>query len=279
MLGILSMLLPALIVIVALMITLGNCSAKNKKLEIELSKKDKSTGYVLVQDIIAGTEITSDMLKEISLMGHDQTTIQSIDKKELVGKYAKSSFKKGTYLNAQCIYDEEEYSSDMRIYEFDFIDVSRNLQAGEFVDIRIVFPNGEDYIVVNHKQIISISAVNPEQSETDYKIQIKVTEEEILRLASAYVDMNYYPESRIYAVSYVDQFQEAGVVNYPVNSQVFQLLGWNPNLIDYVSSQEEQQHRTELEKNLLVYARESSYIISSDINQEESTTNAVNFFE
>lgn len=277
--GAISMLIPMLLAVTSLTVLFYNCRQKNKMLETKLNQRNEITGYVLNKDIEAGEEITADMLYAVSMTGEKNTKIQSVDKKVLVGKFAKASFVKGTLLQSQCVYEEEEYSSDMRIHEFDFIDISNQLQNGEFVDIRIAYPNGEDYIVVNHKQIISIYALQPEQTDTGYKISMKVTEEEILRLASAYVDMSYYPGARIYAVSYLDQFQQAGMVDYPVNSQVFQLLGWNPNIMNYVSSPEEQQYRMTLEKNLSEFAVDSEVLMNSKMEQEEYTVDADSFFE
>lgn len=277
--GTVSMLIPALLVIITLSVLYFKCSAQNQKLYTELGMQDKSTGYVLVQDIAAGTEIKADMLKKVSLTGEKNTAISSVTEKELIGGYAKSAFMKGSIINNQCIYKKEEYSQDMRIYEFDFIDISQTLQIGEFVDIRIAYPNGEDYIVVNHKQIIDICTENQELPETNQKIQMKVSEEEILRLASAYVDVRTYSESRIYAVSYLDQFQQSGIVNYPVNIQVFQLLDWNPNILDYIPSEEEQQHRTRLENNLQEYVKDSEVIINSALNQKEYSVDASAFLE
>lgn len=276
--GAVGILIPAIIAVTALSVVLHNYSKKNKLLETELSRQSAKTGYVLNQDIIAGEKITADMITEVKLSGEDSVSIENANKDMLVEKYAKCTFVKGTVLNSQCVYEEEEYSSDMRIHEFDFIEISDMLQTGDFIDIRIAYPNGEDYIVVKHKQIMAMNEMSQEQPVKDYRIHIKVTEEEILRLASAYVDMNYYPGSRIYAVSYLDQFQQSGIVNCPVNSQVFQLLGWDPNTLNYVSSEEEQQRRTVLESNLLEYAVGNEEVVAI-MEQDESTVDATNFFQ
>lgn len=252
--GAITIFLPACLVCIVLGLKMNAFRKENhvlsKKLETQVSQK----GYVLLQEIEAGEKIEDDMLTEVVLTSKKGTSIQAVSKSAIVGNYAKSEFKKGTMLNPQCVYKPMEYSEDMRVKMFDFIDLNPSLNSGNYVDIRITYPNGEDYIIANHKLVLSVAARETDDGTKEkISISMKVTEEEILRLTSAYVDTQCYAGARIYAISYLDEFQQPGTVNYPVNMDVFQLLGWNPNLTDYVPSETESANRNKLEANLQTY--------------------------
>lgn len=252
--GAITIFLPACLVCIAFSLKMNAFMKENrvlsKKLEAQISQK----GYVLLQEIKAGEKIEDDMLTEVVLTSKKGISIQAFSKSAIVGKYAKSEFKKGMMLNPQCVYEPMEYSKDMRVKMFDFIDLSPSINSGDYVDIRITYPNGEDYIIANHKLVLSVVASEKEDG-TNQRVHIgmKVSEEEILRLTSAYVDTQCYTGTKIYAISYLDEFQQPGTVNYPVNMDVFQLLGWNPNLTDYVPSETESANRNKLEANLKAY--------------------------
>jgi len=235
------------------------------------------TAVVLMQEIAAGEQIEDGMLSEVTVCAKDLKGAKAVSKKSLTGTYARGNFGKGTLLTEACVYGEREYSSDTRRKTFDFIELNPMAQNGEYVDVRITYPNGEDYIVVSCKKIQYVDG----QGETEdgilqsNQVSMEVTEEEILRIASAYVDSVVYGGTRIYAVSYLDRFQESGTVDYPVNIDVFELLGWNPNAIGYTISEQEQQRRIRLEQNLSTTQSE----ISSAGMQQSLMENNDSFFE
>lgn len=244
---------------------------ENRILKEQAREAVSVTGYVLAEDVSAGQKITSDMLKPVSVTSKDRTYVLDGGVKKLAGMHAKSDFVKGTVLNEQCVYGQKPYASDMRIKSFDFMEINPMIQKGNYIDIRITYPNGEDYIVVNHKEVLSLN--QGQEAETNLqenpKVTLKVTEEEILRLASAYVDMLCYADSEIYAVAYLDEFQEPAAVDYPVNPDVFALLGWNPNILDYMPFEGEEQHRSVLEENLTAFGASKEEIFAAEIQKPE----------
>lgn len=252
--GMLVTAVPLVLLVMVVWAGLHSYKEENRILEEKLSKEGHMTGYVLTEDVSAGQPVTSGMLKKIWITGDRRTNVLKTAGEEITGKRARDNFAKGTVMNAQCVYEEDE-TSDMRMKSFDFMELNPVIQQGDYVDIRITYPNGEDYIVVGHKELL---AVEQEQAQTQElqqnpKITMRVTEEEILRLASAYVDTVCYDSAKIYAVAYLDEFQQPGTVDYPVNPDVFQLLGWNPNVTGYQPSEEECQYRDRLEENLSAF--------------------------
>lgn len=78
-----------------------------------------------------------------------------------------------------------EFDDYIHFYEKEcsFIWLSSNLKENDQVDIRILFPNGEDYVVVAKKTLKSPQiAVN--------NVFLWLSEDEILKLDSAVVDAN-----------------------------------------------------------------------------------------
>lgn len=278
--GTATILIPALLLVLLLGFQLHQSVKKNQKLEQELQEKTKQFGYVLTQDLLKGQKVESNMLQKVNIQG--ESYIQSVELKELVGKYAKCDLVKGTSLNSQCVRTEAEVTDDVRIQDFDFMEVNSMIQQGDYIDIRIVYPSGEDYIVANHKEVLDLRAEEAVENLADKstKLFLQITEVEILRIASAYVDLIYYPGTKIYVVSYLDPFQEAGIVNYPVNPQVFELLGWNPNVVNYTACEQEQQKREILEEHLSAYVtQKATAFVQQSIAEEAFVSDTEAFFK
>lgn len=139
---------------------------------------------------------------------------------------------------------EDVVADDERYQHFDCVDMFAGINAGDLVDVRISFPNGEDYIVVSRKEIKNID---------EKGIVLKVNEEEILRMSSAKIDMNKYQGTRIYAVKYVSKNQKPAISYYLLNEYVLTLCEWNPNLVDKVFSQDKIKKRYDFEQNLVKF--------------------------
>lgn len=207
--------------------------------------------YVLGRDAVAGEEVTADMLREQQVQSQeDLSGAAFVDREELVGKRLKVSLAKGTALQADLVYEGEQIAEDERNVEIRELYLPQMLRENEFVDVRIVFPNGEDYLVAGRKRVYRI--IRDEGGETQ-AIQMRFREEELLRYQAARVDTMDYRNCVLYAVPYVGEFQQAAEVYYPVNPAVFRLLEWDPNISDLFLVQEEQERRSVLETHLESY--------------------------
>lgn len=227
---------------------------QNEALEQKQRAINCKTGYLLTQDVLCGQKIEAQMLQEVTVYSEKQQVIAAVDAEKLIGRSAKDDFKKGSVISENCVYEEEVYHTDMRTKTYSFMNINEGIQNGDYVDIRITYPNGEDYIIAKHKKVLSVSAKTESDEEQPYiqkdSIRMNVTEEELLRITSAYVDTVYYTGAEIYAIAYLDQFQKPASVNYPVNPDVYELLGWNPNAVQYQAAEAESQNRMVLEQHL-----------------------------
>ena len=109
--------------------------------------------------------------------------------------------------------EKEPLADDLRIHGFPYIELTSQLNVGDYVDVRIAFADGEDFVLLSKKQIQGIA---PLRDGGDNALWLIVSEEEILRLAGAVADVCLHEGSSIYAIEYVSEEQKAAKVNYAV---------------------------------------------------------------
>ena len=204
--------------------------------------------FVLMRDVTAGEELTADMFREQRVQSaEDLSDAQSPAQEDLLGKRLKVSLTKGSALSADILYEGAPVADDERRVELRELDLPQTLRENEFVDVRIVFPNGEDYLVVGHKRVYRI--IRDDEGEVS-ALQLRLLEEELLRYQAACVDTKTYRDTRLYAVQYTGEFQVAAQAYYPVNRAVFRLLQWDPNIVELFVVEQEQERRALLETGL-----------------------------
>lgn len=206
----------------------GILPSKLLKMEENL---EQSVVVQLSRNIAEGTILSKEDLKELTV----QVPKGSIEEQSLSfyeGKCLKISLDQGSILSSKLIYKEQKVADDERLLNLSYVRLSEKMRIGDYVDIRISFRNGGDYILLSKKKIQDISGNHEEKGgEEENALWLQVNEEEILRLASAVVDSYYQEGCEIYAISYISEMQKAAVVTYPVNETVKKLLGSDPNII------------------------------------------------
>jgi hypothetical protein len=209
---------------------------------------------VLTKDVTAGEELTGDMICQQQVQStEDLSAVQTPSLEDLAGKRLKVSLAKGATLTPDLLYEGEPVAEDERRVELTETGFPQTLKEDELVDIRIVFPNGEDFLVVGHKRVYQIIR---DEDDTVLAVQLRLQEEELLRYQAACVDVKTYEDTRLYALQYTGEFQSEGQVYYPVNRDVFDLLQWDPNVLELFTVDAEQERRTLLETNLSGYLPE-----------------------
>ncbi|NMA67147.1 MAG: hypothetical protein GX957_13100 [Clostridiaceae bacterium] len=205
---------------------------------IYILTSDKRSGEVLQDTDFAAAEISVDYLPSDAIL----------DINDAIGKVIRCDVKANTCITSSLIYDEEDYPDDLRIVEYTVINLPEKLEQRQFLDIRIRFPNGLDYIVLSKKEVIDLT--NSEDGKQG-KVWIYSAEEEILRMASAIVDASMVQGAFLYAVPYVaPDVQKAAYKTYPVNSEVYDLIAENPNIIVKAITELENRNR-DLFENLI----------------------------
>lgn len=172
-----------------------------------------------------------------------------------LGKVVRCDVKANTCITSSLIYSEDEYPDDMRLTEYTVINLPEKLEPGQFIDIRIMFPNGLDYIVLSKKRVIDLAHTGDGNIG---KVWLYSVEEEILRMSSAIVDASIVQGAFLYAVPYVaPDIQEAAYKTYPVNSEVYDLIAENPNIVTKAITELESRNR-ELFENIINNMQQNS---------------------
>lgn len=198
----------------------------------------KRSGEVLLDEDIAPAEISAD------LMPADAVTDPSL----AVGKVIRCSILPNTVITGSFLYGKQDYPHDMRLMEYSVLNLPQKLQKLDFIDIRIMFPNGLDYVVLSKKQVLDFE--RPEENSKSI-IWFHAGEEEILRMASAIVDASIVERTVLYVAPYIaPDIQNEAVRTYPSNPEVQDLILSNPNIVNKAVTELEIRNRELFEKRI-----------------------------
>ncbi len=150
---------------------------------------------VLNKDVIQGEMITEDMLTESRVHNSTAPTQAIESSSEVVGSVAKYNILANVALTQNMFSTEENTRTDIRSQEVNTVVMPSDLVEGDKVDIRIMYPNGTDYIVLAQKNIDKIAGQT---------MWIKIGEDERLLLNSAMVDSFLKQGTKLYATKYAD---------------------------------------------------------------------------
>ncbi|SDM14667.1 Flp pilus assembly protein CpaB [Paenibacillus sp. OK060] len=188
-----------------------------------------------------GDKLKKENLKVIQIPETDAPTnmVQSPD--DLYGKIVKIDVGENTPMINSMVFDNGPTPRDLRIQEYNVMLLPTKLKKGQFVDVRLTFPTGEDFIVLSKKKVEDLSGTT---------VWYKMNEAELLVMTSAIVDA-YLNGAKLYAVTYADPYmQEKAIPNYPANLKVIDLIQSDPNVLTYAKEQLKRAARQVLENNL-----------------------------
>ena len=196
------------------------------------ASKEKGTAtkaYALNRDVKSGQEITADMLSTINTYSNlipqnyiDSTIVANVGNGKKV--IAKVDLYKNTILTASTVTTEENtVTKDVRTMEYNMLTLPINLTIGDYVDIRITFPDGQDFIVIAKKEIKNI------QGNT---VTFDMSEADIVMLNSAIVESYIMKASNIYIAKYVEPgMQEKAANTYVPTAEVIRLIETDSNIV------------------------------------------------
>ena len=144
---------------------------------------------------------------------------------------AKVTMKKNTLITTELLSKSDNIvQNDVRKQEYNMLVLPMDLQTGDYIDVRLMLPSGQDYIVVAKKEveIPEISGVDAEDT-----IWINLSEDEILHMSCAIIDAYQVKGAKIYVTKYTEAgMQEAATPTYPINGSTSALLQNNPNILE-----------------------------------------------
>lgn len=221
-----SFLLGALITTIIFSIVILLLLMKMKSLQA-VKASATSNVYVVVSDIKSGESLQGKaIIKQVESTAVPANSITDANSGRYINDktVAKINLASGTVVTSEMISNSSESNgNDVRIQEYNMIVLPSRLEVGDFLDIRLRLPNGEDYIVISKKEV--------KQASED-TIWLKVTEDEILTMSNAIVEAYIMKGSKLYATTYTEAGnQTKSTPTYPVSYEVLKLIETNPNIV------------------------------------------------
>lgn len=207
-----------------------NQQKNDYELYIQQMQESKVKGYILAKDVQAGQELKEGDIQEALIDSQLVPKDLVVVKTEIIGRTSKISLSAKHLLTAGCLYDATTLTADLREFELSSAVLPSYLKALDYVDVRINYPTGLDYVVLSKKKVTDI--LNTDEGQSRQFLKFVINADEILRLSSAIVDAFYKKGTYLYAIKYVEpDAQEEAIVNYPVNPDVRQLILTDPNIV------------------------------------------------
>lgn len=221
---------------------------QNYQVELDIANKQIQENqiytYIAVQDIKAGENLTEDKLeyKQIFSSLPEENYIT----KEDLGKLSVIDINSSVPILKNMV-TKDILEKDLREEEFNVFYLNSNLQDGDYIDIRLLYPNGEDYIVLSKKAVKNLSLENQ-------NCFLWLNAEEILTISGAIVDAFINDGSKLYTVKYIEPLiQEPSTVTYTPSRNVIDLIKRDPNVVQRASLHLSTKLREELENRLGVF--------------------------
>lgn len=167
-----------------------------------------------------------------------------------------------------------EISTDTREYEMQVVNLMVDQKENDVVDIRIMYPDGSDYLVLPKKTVKNLNLEN-------CVFWTYLNEEEILRMASATIDAFTVTGTKIYATRYVeDNLQDEAIPTYLVNASVQDMMDsssayYDQNLLTKAQSTLNEIARKNLETRLSSLSEEKLEAVNEGHGLEDTAKSSV----
>lgn len=177
---------------------------KKKEAEIaELKRKSETTkGYVFADNLLEGDIIAASDLLLVDIKG-ESAPIDSFSgsRDEIVGRRLRINAEKRTIVTESMLMDEVDLHPELseRLQEFNMLLLPSDLNQGDYVDIRITFPSGENYVVVAGKEVKKLGTTVDSNT-----IFLQLDEEEIVRTTAAILESYMSDGIKVYVTKYVE---------------------------------------------------------------------------
>lgn len=230
---------------------------KNKEEEIVSLKEEMGANqqevYVAIRDIEKGERLYSwenvdgsiteaDVNVELQMIYSGLESSFYLTEEDL-GKQTVIDLKETTPVYKAAVTDVAT-AQDTREFEMSVVNIMTDQKENDYVDVRITFPNGEDYIVLSKKQVKNLNLEN-------CVFFSYLNEEEILRMQSATIDAYLNSGTRIYTTRYVESnLQEEATPTYLVRTETIDLINSDPNVLTLATETLNIYARMDLEARL-----------------------------
>lgn len=129
------------------------------------------------------------------------------------------------------VQSDEAVTDDTREQEYNMIVLPVDLMTNDYIDIRLMTPTGQDFIVVSKAK--ATIPVNGDGSYISDTLKVNLREDELLAMSSAIVEAYGLSGAKIYATKYVEAgMQKPASPTYTPNAAVTAQIVDNPNIVE-----------------------------------------------
>ncbi len=164
--------------------------------------------------------------------GNNKKRVKEYLELQNVPVLAKVAMNKNTVMTANLVVQSNEVvTDDTREQEYNMVVLPVDLMTDDYIDIRLMTPSGQDFIVVSKAKVTI--PVNADGSYIADTMKVNLREDEILSMSSAIVEAYGLSGSKLYATKYVEAgMQEPSSPTYTPNAAVTAQIENNPNIVE-----------------------------------------------
>ena len=191
------------VILIIIFVVVGFFYVTNTSKKItELEKKGEVVQrYVFAGDMLQGDVITASDVILVDVKGESAPSDSYTVLSDMIGRVLKVNANARTIAASSLFYEKDENPAiDTRAQEYNMITLPSNLKVGDYIDVRLRFPTGEDYLVLVGEKVYSFGA-DEKESNT---IFLRLDEDEILRMSSAIIESYIRDGVYLYANKYID---------------------------------------------------------------------------
>lgn len=216
--------------------------------------------YVATSDIPAGSAISEDNVAQTSISTSMDTNLYITE--DDIGKIAVVDIKDGQAICSNMI--GNDILSTLRECQYAMLTLNGNLNPNDFVDVRIMYPNGENHSVLAKK---CIKGINLETND----IYLWLDEADIMNMSAAIVDVYLHEGTILYTTKYIENGQPALETTYQPNKDVMTAMANDPNLVDEATQKLNASMREALEARLSALEKDDQTTKSVDLSNAISS--------
>lgn len=224
--------------------------------------------YVINKNVKEGSAVSAEDFRKVKIPASLSSDSLITDLSKIKGSHYSRDIAKNAAAHVDMFYEYDSIAADMRRYELSALILPINIQNGDYVDIRINFPSGLDYVVLSKKKIENIARLGEGQNAKEVT-SLMLSGEEILRISSALVDAYITKGTYLYTTVYVAHGnQRAAKVTYPSNEAVQKLMQEDPNVIQKANLGLESEKRAILSRTLEGIDKKSTARDAKDLRKK-----------